>query len=395
MYEDQLCLLGTGIDISSRIMAEESLKKSEANLKTIMDATDTALYVSRLDKELNVIAYNQKAIKFVNSQFGHVPVMGEQLANYFPKERFPQFVNYTHKVLHGENISYEVNYPQPDGAILWYHVKLSPIANSQNEIYGLLIALSDITNRKTSEIQLEQLNQSLQKHAKELAMSNAELEQFAFVASHDLQEPLRMVTSFMTQLEKRYSAVIDDKGRQYINFAVDGAKRMRQIILDLLDFSRVGNTEDDTEEVNFNKLLNEILVLYRRQIEELKADITVEDLPTLQTFKAPARQIFQNLVGNSLKYHKAGQAPVIHISCKETKTHFQFSVKDNGIGIAPKYFDKIFIIFQQRLHNKEEYSGTGMGLAITKKIIETLGGKIWVESEEGKGSTFHFTLPKK
>jgi len=147
------------------------------------------------------------------------------------------------------------------------------------------------------------------------------------------------------------------------------------------------------EEVNFNKLLNEILMLYRRQIEELKADITVEDLPTLQTFKAPARQVFQNLVGNSLKYHKAGQAPVIHISCKETKTHFQFSVKDNGIGISPKYFDKIFIIFQ-RLHNKEEYSGTGMGLAITKKIIETMGGKIWLESEEGKGSTFYFTLPK-
>ncbi len=224
-------------------------------------------------------------------------------------------------------------------------------------------------------------------------MSNAELEQFAFVASHDLQEPLRMVTSFMTQLEKKYGSIIDDKGRQYINFAVDGAKRMRQIILDLLDFSRVGNTEDDMEEVNFNKLLTEVLALYRRQIEELKADITVENLPKLQTFKAPFRQVFQNLVGNSLKYHKAGRRPIIHISCEETKTHFQFSVKDNGIGIAPEYFDKIFIIFQ-RLHNKDEYSGTGMGLAITKKIIETLGGKIWVESEEGKGSTFYFTLPK-
>jgi PAS domain S-box-containing protein len=392
MFEGRRVRLGLTTDVTEKLKAEESLKKSEANLKTIMDATDTAYAL--LDKDLNVISFNQTAVKFVNNQFQHTPVKGDKLADYFPKERFSQFLNYTHQVLQGKNISYEINYPQPDGSVLWYYIRLFPITNDQGAIFGLMLALSNITDHKTSEIHLEQLNENLQKHAKELAISNAELEQFAFVASHDLQEPLRMVTSFMTQLEKKYGSVIDDKGRQYINFAVDGAKRMRQIILDLLDFSRVGNTEDDMEEVSFNKLLNEILALYRRQIEELKANITIEDLPTLQTFKAPARQVFQNLVGNSLKYHKAGRPPVIQISCKETKTHFQFSVKDNGIGISPKYFDKIFIIFQ-RLHNKDEYSGTGMGLAITKKIVETLGGKIWVESEEGKGSTFYFTLPKK
>jgi len=187
--------------------------------------------------------------------------------------------------------------------------------------------------------------------------------------------------------------VFDDRGRQYINFAVDGAKRMRQIILDLLDFSRVGRIEDDLEVVDFNKLITEILALYRRQMEELGASVVFENLPAIETYKTPMRQVFQNLIGNSLKYHRNGVPPVISIRCKETKTQFQFSIKDNGLGIAAEFFDKIFIIFQ-RLHNREQYSGTGMGLAIAKKIVENLGGKIWLTSEEGKGSTFYFTLLK-
>ncbi len=228
----------------------------------------------------------------------------------------------------------------------------------------------------------------------ELAVSNAELEQFIFVASHDLQEPLRMITGFMTQLEKKYGDVVDEKGRRYINFAMDGAKRMRQIILDLLSFSVAGSVEDDIEEVDSEKLVNEIIAHNRRQAEELQTSFNLEELPVLQTYKKPLRQIFQNLLSNSLKYHKQNEPPAISITCKQTKAHFQFSVKDNGIGIAPEYFDKIFIIFQ-RLHNNDEYSGTGMGLAITKKIVENLGGKIWVKSQEGKGSTFYFTILKK
>jgi light-regulated signal transduction histidine kinase (bacteriophytochrome) len=213
------------------------------------------------------------------------------------------------------------------------------------------------------------------------------------VASHDLQEPLRMITSFMTQLERKYAGILDDKGKQYIHFAVDGAKRMREIILDLLDFSTVGKTDEAIELVDINQLVDSILALYRRQIEESRAQITFKHLPSVQTFKSPIRQVFQNLLGNSLKYRKQGVPPVISISSRETKTHYHFLIKDNGIGISPQFFDKIFIIFQ-RLHNKDEYSGTGMGLAITKKIVENLGGKIWVESTEGAGSTFHFTLLK-
>jgi light-regulated signal transduction histidine kinase (bacteriophytochrome) len=224
-------------------------------------------------------------------------------------------------------------------------------------------------------------------------MSNAELEQFAYVASHDLQEPLRMVTSFMAQLEKRHGATFDEKGKQYIYFAIDGAKRMRQIILDLLDFSRIGRADDEPEEVDVNAIINETLSLNRKIIEETGAKVVFENMPVIRTYGTPLLQVFQNLIGNSLKYRSADKAPVITISIKETKGYNQFSVKDNGIGISAEYFDKIFVIFQ-RLHNKDEYSGTGMGLAIAKKIVEKLGGKIWVESTEGVGSTFYFTISK-
>jgi light-regulated signal transduction histidine kinase (bacteriophytochrome) len=258
---------------------------------------------------------------------------------------------------------------------------------------GLAAYIKDVTERKVAEIRLKELNESLRKQAKELAVSNDELEQFAYAASHDLQEPLRMVTSFMTQLESKYSNVVDERGRKYIYYAVDGAERMKQIILDLLDYSRVGKTGDQWEDVDVNCLMEEVVSLYARQLEELNANVLFEGLPILQTHKTPLRQVFQNLVGNSLKYHRTGEVPVIEVAGVETANDYRFSVSDNGIGISSEYFDKIFIIFQ-RLHNKNEYSGTGMGLAITKKIIENLGGKIWVESEEGRGSTFYFTLPK-
>jgi light-regulated signal transduction histidine kinase (bacteriophytochrome) len=284
----------------------------------------------------------------------------------------------------GEATHFEDYYPTLNR---WYEISGYPADN------GLSVYFKDITDRKLWETQLKELNKNLQKNAKELAISNAELEQFAYVASHDLQEPLRMVTSFLTQLEKKYSDVVDDKGRQYIYFAVDGAKRMRQIILDLLDFSRVGRTENDLEEIDLNKVVNEICGLYHRQIEELEGTVEYHDLPRLTSYKTPIRQIFQNLIGNSLKYHSRDRVPRIEITSNETDSMIEIAVKDNGIGIAEEYFEKIFIIFQ-RLHNREEYSGTGMGLAIAKKIIENMGGKIWVESKEGEGTTFYFTLQK-
>jgi len=203
-----------------------------------------------------------------------------------------------------------------------------------------------------------------------------------------------MVTGFLGQIEKKYGDVIDDKGKQYIHFAVDGAKRMRQIILDLLEFSRVGRIEDTENFIDLNDIVREVILLCQKQIKETKAIVRFEKLPSLVTYKTPLRQVFQNLISNSLKYHIKGIAPLINISAEENETHWQFAISDNGIGVEEEYFNKIFVIFQ-RLHNKDEYSGTGIGLAVCKKIIENLGGKIWLESEENKGSTFYFTIPKK
>ncbi|MEO8764220.1 MAG: PAS domain S-box protein [Ginsengibacter sp.] len=269
----------------------------------------------------------------------------------------------------------------------WYEISAYPSKS------GLSVYFKDVSERKLSNIRLNKLNENLQIKAKELATSNAELEQFAYVASHDLQEPLRMVASFLTQLEKKYGDVIDDAGKKYIAFAVDGAKRMRQIILDLLEYSRVGRMEDKLEPVVLNDITEEIQVLFRKQINEKKAHIEVGKLPVIRAYKAPLRQVFQNLISNALKYTRMNVPPDIRVTARKLINHWQFSVADNGIGIDEAYFDKIFIIFQ-RLHGRNEFPGTGMGLAVTKKIIENLGGKIWLESKEGKGSTFYFTIPK-
>jgi light-regulated signal transduction histidine kinase (bacteriophytochrome) len=168
---------------------------------------------------------------------------------------------------------------------------------------------------------------------------------------------------------------------------------MRQIILDLLDYSRAGRNKNDMEEIDLNELIGDINILFRKEIEEKKAVIRFDELPVLTGYSAPLRQVFQNVIGNALKYCRQDVPVEIAITAHELADHWQFSVADNGIGIDKEYFDRIFVIFQ-RLHNKEEYSGTGLGLAITKKIIENMGGKIWVSSEEGKGSTFYFTILK-
>src|SRR5690554_2167713 len=203
-----------------------------------------------------------------------------------------------------------------------------------------------------------------------------------------------MITSFLAQLEKKYNNLLDEKGKRYIYFASDGAKRMRNIILDLLEFSRIGRTEEDKEMVNIGGLLQEAVDLNRKSIKEKQAEIIWDEaLPEIFTFKSPLRQVLHNLINNGLKYQAEGVKPIIQINVEEDPKHWKFVVADNGIGIDSVYFDKIFTLFQ-RLHRKEEYSGTGVGLAICKKIIENLGGEIWVESEEGAGSQFCFTLPK-
>lgn len=278
------------------------------------------------------------------------------------------------------------------GAARW--VRLIGQASFKNgrcdRIYG---SIQDIHEKKLYESSLENLNHELKRINQELKSSNAELEQFAFVASHDLQEPLRMITGFLTMLEKKYGPQLDSKANQYIYFAVDGAKRMRGIILDLLEYSRVGRMNTTLELVNPELLIREVKQLLHNQIEEKSATINYNPLPRILTYKIPLQQVLQNLVSNALKYSHPDRKPSVMISVLDKQSHWEFSVQDNGIGIEPDAHDKIFVIFQ-RLNYAPDIAGSGMGLAIAKKIIEWQGGKIWVESEPGLGSTFYFTLPK-
>ncbi len=287
----------------------------------------------------------------------------------------------------------EYRFLKADGAYAFVFDKGYIIRDESGRAIRMIGSISDISERKKYEDSLKQLNANLEKINNDLAVSNQELEQFAYVASHDLQEPLRMVTSFLTQLERKYNDQLDDKAHQYINFAVDGAKRMRLIILELLEFSRVGRLNVQKEPIDLNALIGEVCLLQKKSIEEKSAEIQVGPLPVIVSERAPLLQVFQNLVSNALKYSKDAVPPVISIRSEELADSWIFSVKDNGIGIDEEYFDKIFVIFQ-RLHGRNEYSGTGIGLAIVKKIVENLGGRIWVQSEPGKGSVFSFSIPK-
>lgn len=384
-------------DITNRKKAEEEIRLSNERYTIVSKATNDSIW----DWDLNTNVVDRPGQK-IESLFGYIGQEPEEVDAFWKKHVFvDDWKRITKKrdlLLSNPNEDYwedEYRYLKPDGTYAEIYDRAYIIRDKNGKAIRMIGASRDITKLKENENQLRELNEKLKKWAQELAISNAELEQFAYVASHDLQEPLRMVTSFLTLLENKYSGILDEKGKQFIYFAVDGANRMRQIILDLLEYSRVGKGNLVKEKVDMNELLREIIILYQEKIKEQNAVIKINKLPVLITSVAPLRQVFQNLISNSLKYFNSGNGKLlkITISCKPSKTHWQFSVKDNGIGIEEQYFDKIFVIFQ-RLHNKEHYSGTGMGLAITKKIIENLGGKIWVDSAIGKGSTFYFTILK-
>jgi light-regulated signal transduction histidine kinase (bacteriophytochrome) len=236
-----------------------------------------------------------------------------------------------------------------------------------------------------------QTEETLRRTAEELARSNADLQEFAYVASHDLQEPLRMVTSYVQLLAKRYQGQLDAEAHQFISFAVEGAQRMRVLLHDLLTYSRIGTGEQTVAPADCETILAQTLGNLRMAIAESTAEVTHDPLPTLLTDAVQLGQVFQNLLGNALKF-RGQEPPRIHIAARQDGNRWVFSVRDNGIGIDPQYAERIFAVFQ-RLHTRREYSGSGIGLAICKKVVEHHGGRIWVESEFGKGATFFFTLP--
>lgn len=374
-------LFGSIQDIDATKKAQIAAMEAFNEKNQILESIDDAFIA--LDKNWIVTYWNKEAEKLLGKSKNEM--IGQNIWDPYRDAVDTDFYrNYQDAVADGKPRHFEAYY---DTIEKWFEVSAYP-SNS-----GISIYFKNITDRKLTEEQLKDLNQQLLIQAKDLSVSNSELEQFAYVASHDLQEPLRMVTGFLSQLEKKYNDKLDDTGKKYIHFAVDGAKRMRQIILDLLEYSRVGRMEDSLEEINVIEVVKEILILHQVQIAELKAIIQFDGLPTIKSYKTPVRQVFQNLISNALKYHSNERLPVIRISFVDCNTHWQFSIADNGIGIEPEYYERIFIIFQ-RLHDRSQYSGTGIGLAITRKIIENLGGNISVESDEDKGSTFTFTILK-
>ncbi|MEJ2038369.1 MAG: ATP-binding protein, partial [Desulfosarcinaceae bacterium] len=264
----------------------------------------------------------------------------------------------------------------------WYRCSDKAIRWIDGRMVRFEIA-TDITKEKLLGRELKGLNRQLER-------SNKELEQFAYVASHDLQEPLRMVASYTELLEERYRGKLDQKADKYIGYAVEGAKRMQQLINDLLMLSRVNTRGKPFEATDCNKLVDKVLQGIESTINGNKAEIAVDPLPTVMADEMQLYQLFQNLITNAVKFHGA-QNPVVKISAENKNSQWIFSIRDNGIGIDPTFFERIFVIFQ-RLHDRSTYQGTGIGLAITKKIVERHGGRIWVESEPGTGSTFYFTL---
>lgn len=261
--------------------------------------------------------------------------------------------------------------------------------NETEEIYSIG---RDNSRSKIAEQNMRILNAELKLRTEELANKNFELERFAYIASHDLQAPLRLVTSFLQLFETKYADIVDERGKKYIQYAVDGAEKMKVLIKDLLKYSRAGSGKLELVEVDMNAVVKDVLLLFTNDGFQSDAEFIIAPLPKIIADTTSMEQIIQNLVGNALKY-RGPQKPLISISGAENDQEWTISVKDNGIGIDPKFFDKIFEIFQ-RLHKSNEYGGTGIGLSVCKKIVERYNGKIWVESTLGEGANFQFSIPK-
>lgn len=256
----------------------------------------------------------------------------------------------------------------------------------------VLAPLSILAEAIAQGIERSRAQEALAGHAAELQRSNAELQQFAYVASHDLQEPLRVVASYTQLLARRYRGRLDADADDFIEFIVDGVSRMQELINDLLTYSRVGTRGGEPAPVDCGAVLADVLANLRASIEQTGARVTRDALPRVQVDGTQLMQVFQNLIGNALKFHRPGTSPRVHVSATRDGDEWTLTVADDGLGIAPEFHDRVFVIFQ-RLHTRDRYPGNGIGLAVCKKIVERHGGRIWIESRPGEGASIHFTLP--
>ena len=340
-----------------------------------------------------IIASLEGKINFVNPAFLNIfrykdqnEVIGKNAAELFAPKKVRTFADLTAVIDNVKGDREEFNVHREDGSVFSVEVSCSNVSDKAGNIIGRMAFFVDVTERK-------QIKKKLKRTLADLKRSNTDLQQFAYVASHDLQEPLRMVASYTQLLEERYQDKLDTDAKEFIQFAVDGALRMQRLINDLLSYSLVGARQKPVKPTDCNSVLSQVIANLSVTIEQNNVIITNDDLPTVMADASQMQELFKNLVGNAIKF-RSEHAPRVHVSAKQNGNKWLFSVQDNGLGIDPQYNDKIFLIFQ-RLHSKEEYPGTGIGLAICKRIVERHGGKIWVDSNVGMGSTFYFTLPLK
>jgi PAS domain S-box-containing protein len=377
-------------DITDKKLAQEETQQQQHLLQLIIESIADGVVVADCSGKFLLFNSAAKRCLGIGATNTDPDQWSERYGTYLPDTvtPYPSDDLPLVRALRGENVdSTEVfirNAEVPDGRLL--DITGGPLRDEGGALRGGVVVFRDITERKKSE-------EHLVKTVGELKRSNDELQQFAYVASHDLQEPLRMVASYTQLLAKRYKGRLDSDADEFIAYAVDGSTRMQGLVQDLLAYSRAGTNGKALHEISSEKALNEALTNLRATMEESGAIVTHDSLPTITTDDRQLAQVFQNLVGNAIKYRGA-EIPHVHISAKKNGgNEWIFSVRDNGLGIDPQYFERIFILFQ-RLHGPREFKGTGIGLAICKKMLERLGGRIWVDSQPKKGSTFYFSLPE-
>jgi len=370
----------------------EEIQKSEKRISALFEAATEGIIISDLDGKIVMVN------KMTEELFGYPrkELKGQKIELLVPK-RFKT------KHQHRRQQYYDNPEPRPMGQGLDLHglkkdgekfpVEISLNYFETDEGKFVISYVVDISQRKITENKLLLAHKELKQKAIELKQSNEELEQFAYVASHDLQEPLRMVASYTQLLARRYKDKLDEDANDFIDYAVDGAERMQQLLNDLLQFSRVGTRAKPFKRVETKKAVDDALKNLEKFIDENEAEINIEsELPKLSGDQLQLTQLFQNLIHNAIKFRGKAQ-PKVWINASDQKKYWEFRISDNGIGIDPKYQKRIFVIFQ-RLYNRDAYDGSGIGLAICKKIVERHGGKIWMDSTPGEGTTFYFTIAK-
>jgi len=366
-------------DITTLKKAEEKLRKSEEHFRALVTASSEVLY--RMSPDWSEMLQLHSRDFLANTEMpSHTWIQGY----IHPDDQLHVTAAINEAIRTKSIFELEHRVWQADGNLGWTFSHAIPLLDANDEIVEWFGAASNITERKKAE-------EALRSNLAELARSNEELEQFAYVSSHDLQEPLRMITIYLQLLQKKYQGNLDEKADKYIHFAINGASRMQNLINDLLEYSRVTRSDKEFETIDSGLILTKVLSTLKLFINENKAKVTYDTLPEVMADPTLVAQLFQNLILNGITF-RSEEIPKIHIYAERKANGWIFSMQDNGIGIDPQYSERIFEIFK-RLHTREKYSGTGIGLSICKRIVERHGGRIWVESELGKGSTFYFTLP--